>query len=291
MKPIIYFLFILSILLLPMLIADKITENLYTKTHKYYMTHNEFLNADYCIRRNQDMEGEKKVAEFLNSRFYDLFNQPFFRNYDEELQYKGVDIQFAIPNVCYKYICDEKCSLYWANKTLQTFALEIDYFPNRKKKQNKETEKKLHIGWLLDNSHINNSYNFIYLDSVHDDEGDYSVDKFQINHIEKVTCYIVRKDVLHKYLNGLGWTKEKLLEKSKEIRETNGKCEMIYPAENPVNNIKFHINLKTQEKSVNILVTRKALEKLADFVYIYDFGNVTFNYVRQKKSSKFFIEK
>lgn len=294
MKPLIYLLIILSILLLPMLVADKITDNLYNKTYTN-MKYTDYLNADYYNRRNQDMEGEKKVSDFLDSKLYPYLQTnnefPFARNYDENLQYKGVDCQFAIQNLGCNYICDEKCALYYANKNLQTFALEIDYYPNRKKKQNKETEKKLHIGWLLDNSHINNSYNFIYLDSVHNDEGDYSVDKFQTNHIEKVTCYIVRKDVLHKYLYGLGWTAEKLLEKSKQIRETNGKCEMIYPAENPINNIKFHINTNTQEKSVNILVTRKALEKLADFVYRYDFGNVTFNYVRQNTTSKFFIKK
>jgi hypothetical protein len=246
------------------------------------MTHNDYLKNDYYNRRKQDMEGEKKVSEFLDTFLYNLFNQPFYRNHnDKELQYKGVDIQFNIPNLSYKYICDEKCSLYWTNKNLQTFALEIDYINNG---------GNLHPGWLLDKTHINNAYNFIYLDSVHDDEGDYSVDKFKTNDIEKVTCYIVRKDVLHKYLNGLGWTKEKLLEKAKEVRETNGKCEMCYPAKNSINNIRFHINLKTQEASVNVLITREALEKMADFIYTYDFGNVTFNYVRKNCSSTFFIK-
>lgn len=245
------------------------------------MTQKQLLKTDYNYRRKTDMEGEKKVSEFLDTFFYNLLNQPFYRNHnDKELQYKGVDIQFNIPNIGYKYICDEKCSLYWANKNLQTFALEIDYINNG---------GNLHTGWLLDKTHINNSYNFIYLDSVHDDEGDYDVDKFKPSHIEKTTCYIVRKDILHKYLNGLGWDREALLNKAKEIRETNGKCEMCYPAENSINNIKFHINLKTQEKSVNILVTRKALEKLADFIYTYDFGNITLHYVRQNCLSTFFI--
>lgn len=279
MKQLIYLLTILSIMMLFAVITP-------IYIHKYNttmttMTRKQFLKTDYNYRRKKDMEGEKKVAEFLDSRLYNLFNQPFYRNHDDsKLQYKGVDIQFNIPNIGYKYICDEKCSLYWANKNLKTFALELNYINNG---------GNLHIGWLLDSTHINNSYNFIYLDSVHDDEGDYDIDKFKPSHIEKTTCYIVRKDVLHKYLYGLGWTEEKLLEKSKEIRETNGKCEMCYPSNNPINNIRFHINQKTQEASVNVLITREALTKLADFIYTHDFGNITFNYVRKNCYSNFFI--
>ena len=66
----------------------------------------------------------------------------------------------------------------------------------------------------------------------------------------------------------IGWTEEKLKEKCKEIRKTDGKCEMNY------GEVRFFFSKQLLEKPINILVSRDLLSRLADFTYTYKKGDI-----------------
>lgn len=203
--------------------------------------------------RSYDTRACDIVNEYLDNNLY-----PFFVEFERidtfKEQIHGIDCTFTdYKNFC--YTCDEKAAVKWSNKDLKTFALELKYI-NR--------AGNLHRGWFLDTTQENNSYNFIYTDKVRDNEGDFDYNTFTPDNIKEVTCYIVRKNKIKEYFSSIGWNEEKLLEKAREIRRTNGNCEMC---DLNKDGLRFHFAKNLPEKCINVLISRNKLQDLADYVF------------------------
>jgi hypothetical protein len=229
------------------------------------MLFNVFATDDFTDGKlsNENIETSNEIVEeFLEEHYYPHFTKNFERITEKDKQVIGIDCTFTIKN--YDYICDEKAACGWANKNLQTFSLELTYI-NR--------AKKLHKGWYLDNTHVSNSFNLVYTDVIRDNEGDFSYYTFEKEHIKELTSILVRKEKLNEYLNSIGWTKEKLLEKAKEIRETNGNCEM---GKKDIDEVRFYYCKNLPELPTNILIKREKLLELSDLTFIYNRGVIEF---------------
>lgn len=219
----------------------------------------------YEAYRNFDNRACEVVNEFLDENFYPYITNSFKRTEKTDKQVQGIDCVFA-DRYHNHYICDEKSAVKWTNKTLKTHAFEIQ-FVNR--------AGNLHDGWFLAKNQINNSYNLIYTDKINDDEGDFDYHTFTSEQIRELHGYVIKKEKLKEYLYSLGLTEEQMLAKCKEIRETDGKCDM---GDISRDGYKYSISKQLPEKPINILIDRNMLDVLADYTYIYNRGNWSINH-------------
>lgn len=209
--------------------------------------------SDYEEYRNYDARACDIVNKYLDEHLYPLFvESDRISSFNQQI--RGLDCTFTDYSQ-FTYKCDEKAAVKWANKNLKTFSLELKYV-NR--------AGNLHRGWFLDESQENNCYNFIYTDKIRDDEGDFNYQTFTEENIKEVTCYIVRKNKLHEYFRSIGWTNERLLEKCREIRRTNGKCDLC---DLDKDGLRFHFSKNLPEKPINVLISRNTLQYIADYVF------------------------
>lgn len=193
------------------------------------------------ILRREDEKCSEIVSAFLDKNFYNKCDF-FERVFDKERQISGIDVIFEKNNE--KYICDEKSAIRYVNRFLKTYSMELSFI-NRK--------NELNLGWLLDESKINNSFAFIYIDKAKHD----SIQSE--NDIEQVEIIIVKKNKILNYLNNLGLDKKKLIEFSIFLRN-NEKCNFLIE-----NGLKIICSKKLFEKPVNILIPRLILRQLSDF--------------------------
>lgn len=103
----------------------------------------------YNTFRQRDMIAERELAKYLDKHLYtkDIFTKAQ-RTDSVEDQINGSDIIISIPSLGIdNAVVDEKASIYYINKDLRTFVLEISFL-----------NRGLHYsdGWF-----INNSLNFL----------------------------------------------------------------------------------------------------------------------------------
>lgn len=196
---------------------------------------------DESIFRVSDEAMSENIGDFLDRTLYKENTTDFERVYDKERQVKGIDTIFTLFDE--RYHCDEKASVRWRN--LNTFSLEISFINRR---------GDVVDGWFVSDKCENDSYLFIWID----DHGDG----------EKVEAALVRKKSLMDYIESIGWTKEKMKEKSQQIREQDGIG--INFGNLKKNGCKFSFSRKLVEKPINILLPRETLINLADFVFRRD---------------------
>lgn len=215
--------------------------------------------------RSYDNRACKIVNEFLDEKFYPYITITFQRTEKVDKQVQGIDCLFVDRNHT-RYICDEKSAVKYTNKKLKTHAFEIQFI-NR--------AGNLHDGWFIEKNQINDTYNLIYTDRINDEEGDFDYQTFTSDQIRELHGYIIRKENLKAYLYSLGVTEELMLAKCKEIRETDGKCDM---GDIERDGYRFYFSKQLPEKPINILIDRKMLDVLADYTYIYNKGNWSINF-------------
>lgn len=217
--------------------------------------------TDYETYRNYDNRACEIVNNFLDSKLYPYFTKKFKRINNTEKQIQGIDCAYKTINDNL-YACDEKAAVKWTNKKLTTHAFELQFI-NR--------AGSLQKGWFLAENQINNSYNLVYTDKINDDEGDFDYFSFTEDQIRELHSYIVMKNKIKQYLYSLGVSEEKMLAKCKEIRETDGKCDM---GDIEKDGYRFSFSKKLPEKPINILIDRKMLDVLADITYTYENGAI-----------------
>ena len=209
--------------------------------------------SDYEEYRSYDTRACEIVNDYLDENLYPLFcDSDRITSFSQQIH--GIDCTFT-DYAGFNYICDEKAAVKWSNKNLKTQALELKYV-NR--------AGNIHRGWFLDESHENNCYNFIYTDKITNDEGDFDYKNFTPEDIKQVECYIVRKVKLQEYFNAIGWPTDKLIEKCREIRRTNGKCDMC---DLTTDGLRFHFSKNLPEKPINVLISRNTLQDLSDYIF------------------------
>lgn len=220
--------------------------------------------TSYESYRNYDNRACEIINEFLDSNCYPYLTKSFGRTNKKDKQIKGIDCVFATSEN--RYICDEKAAVKWSNKTLNTYAYELQFI-NR--------AGNLQLGWFLADNQLNNSYNLIYTDKVNDDEGEFNYHTFTKSDIRVLTSYIIKKQAVKDYLYSIGLTEEKMLEKCKEIRETDGKC---YLGDVNKDGYAFRISKQLPEKPINILISRDKLRELSDYLFKYEKGDTKIYY-------------
>lgn len=193
--------------------------------------------------REEDENMVNIVSQFLVENFYKKLTNSFEIVTDKNRQIKGIDSIFIIDG--FEYVCDEKSTVRYINKNLQTFSLELSFI---------DRNGNLMDGWLVDNHKINNSFLFIYVDEAKQNI------LSCVEDIKKIEILLIKKEEILKYLENLGWTKEKLLKKAVQVRNNLEEyCGNIYK-----NHCKFVCSRQLYEQPVNVLLQRKVLRKLAD---------------------------
>ena len=185
--------------------------------------------------RNEDITLSDAVYSILDQTFYPTQTTNFERVTDAIRQKQGVDVMFNIGDK--HYIADEKAAVHYYN--LKTFILELSFI-NR--------AGKLNSGWFLNEQNVNDSYVLTW------------IDKDEQTGKKSLTVAVVMADALHNYLDGLGWTREKLIRKITRIRsgeDTN--MGNLYR-----NGCKFSYSPDKPEQPINILLPRDVYMKLAD---------------------------
>lgn len=135
----------------------------------------------YNSFRTKDMEAERELAKYLDKRLYtkDIFTRAE-RTDNATTQINGSDIILSIPSLgIMDAVVDEKASIYYINKNLRTFVLEVSFL-----------NRGLHYceGWFIDD---NLSTDYYLMQWIKADVSDpWQVKEYNITEIE---CVLVSK--------------------------------------------------------------------------------------------------
>jgi hypothetical protein len=204
-------------------------------------------------RRITDSNAEQELALFLDQYLYPHLNThtqfTYTRAKTREEQLKGVDI--IASNTRKSYYIDEKAQLYYINKSLPTFAFEVDSIQ-------KEVYRK---GWLINDELITDYYLLIWPYAVHTD-----LTKIKYYDFTKLECLMILKSKVIHYLMDAEWDEQRLTSLSRKLSESKyvGKYEIDHPD--------FYMYKsdakKYNEAPTNLVIYRKTLRELADAEYI-----------------------
>ena len=160
----------------------------------------------YNTFRSKDMEAERELAKFLDKHLYtnSIFTRAE-RTDNASTQIDGSDIILSIPSLGIRdAVVDEKASIYYINKDLRTFVLEISFL-NRGYQYNE--------GWFVDESLSTEYYLMQWIKAN-------VADPWQVkeNNITEIECVLISKAKLKEYFDNEGYDKAKLLQTAKKIR-------------------------------------------------------------------------
>ncbi len=201
----------------------------------------------YNTFRKNDMNVEREVANYLDKYLYsrDMFTQAE-RTDDANNQINGSDIIISIPDKNLENIVvDEKAAIYYVNKNLQTFALELSFL-----------NSGLHYseGWFVNTNLATEYYLIQWLNA--NVEKPYQIRETNITEIE---CVLVSKKKLHEYFESFGYTVEKFKEIDSSIRKTG-----IVP-QAPTKEFRFYSSPQLAEKPINVLLNKAVYIRLGEF--------------------------
>jgi hypothetical protein len=204
------------------------------------------MTDDYESRRNKDDKDEKLVGEWLDKYFYPTWTSTSTRNFDKELQIRGLDISVTSYEGI-KYTIDEKAATHWIGKSLQTFAQELNSV---------NTKGELYTGWLFQTNSASEYLMEIWVDGVD------SIDNklHEGTDITDITITLVNKKDLLRYIAKRGGTASQLISFANDIRNygfrhhTGGSCDYDYWRD-----LKVVVQKEYQERAANILIPRSVL--------------------------------
>ena len=162
---------------------------------------------------------------------------------------EGSDIILSIPSLNIRdAVVDEKASIYYINKDLRTFVLEISFL-----------NRGFHYseGWFVDDSLVTDYYLMQWIKAN-------VADPWQVkeNNITEIECVLVSKAKLKAYFASEGYDKERLLQIAQQMRASNQK--MINPTGKPY---RFFYTMNLAEKPVNILLNKEEYIRMGEFHY------------------------
>ena len=204
----------------------------------------------YNTFRSKDMEAERELAKFLDKHLYtnNIFTRSD-RTDDSATQVAGSDIILSVPSLGIKdAVVDEKASIYYINKDLRTFVLEISFL-NKGLCYNE--------GWFVDETLSTEYYLLQWIKADIADSW-----KVKEDNITEIECVLISKAKLKKYFEYEGYNKATLLQIAQEMRATHKT--MIAPPGKPY---RFYFTQKLAEKPVNILLNKEEYIRLSEFHY------------------------
>ena len=202
----------------------------------------------YNTFRTKDMEAERELAKYLDKHLYTngMFTRAE-RTDNAATQMGGSDIVVSIPSLNIQdAIVDEKASIYYINKDLRTFVLEISFL-NR--------GYQIQEGWFV-NEQLSTQYYLMQWIKAN------VADSWQVkeNNITEIECVLVSKAKLKAYFESEGYDKTRLLQLAQEMRLRNQT--MLAPSGKPY---RFYFTQKLAEKPVNILLNKEEYIRLGEF--------------------------
>lgn len=126
--------------------------------------------------RNNDEKKSDIVSKFIEENFYKLKTKNFSRITNKEQQIQGIDVIFDFNDE--NYVCDEKSAVSYINKPLFTFAFELSFL---------DRSGNLHLGWLLNDKNVNNSYLICWINKAKTDN------LTEISDIQEVEIALIKK--------------------------------------------------------------------------------------------------
>ena len=206
---------------------------------------------DYGTQKKKDMEAEKELSKFLDKYLYtkDIFSKAERTN-DQDAQINGSDIIVSIPSLGIENgIVDEKASIYYINKDLKTFVLEISF---------KNINGDFSDGWFINESLSTQYYLIQWIKANVEDS--YAVKSEDITEIE---CVLVSKSKIVEYLKNEGLGRENLLRIANYLRRKN---QANYTFGNKP--YRIHYSSGLNERPVNLLLNISEYIRLGEFHYI-----------------------
>lgn len=196
------------------------------------------------------MEAERELAKFLDKHLYtkDIFTRSD-RTDNASTQIDGSDIIISIPSLGIRdAIVDEKASIYYINKDLRTFVLEISFL-NR--------GYQIQEGWFV-NDQLSTQYYLMQWIKAN------VADPWQVKegNITEIECVLVSKKKLKDYFEREGYDKTRLIQLSQQMRASQQK--MLAPSGKPY---RFFFTQNLAEKPVNILLNKEEYIRLGEFHY------------------------
>ncbi len=196
------------------------------------------------------MAAERELARYLDKHLYckDMFSKAE-RTDSAKNQIDGSDIIVSIPGLKISdAIVDEKASIYYINKDLRTFVLEISFL--NKGFQYSE-------GWFVNDSLSTDYYLMQWIKAN-------VTDPWQVkeNNISEIECVLISKSKLKEYFESEGYNKNRLLNIAQQMRVNNTK--MIAPSGKPY---RFFFTQNLAERPVNILLNKEEYIRLGEFHY------------------------
>ena len=208
------------------------------------------MNMAYNTFRSKDMVAERELAKFLDKHLYtqNIFTKAE-RTDDANSQIEGSDIILSIPSLnIQNAVVDEKASIYYINKNLRTFVLEISFL-NR--------GYQIQEGWFV-NDNLSTEYYLMQWIKAN------VANPWQVkeDNITEIECVLVSKKKLKDYFESEGYDKTRLIQLSQQMRASQQK--MLAPTGKPY---RFYFTQKLAEKPVNILLNKEEYIRLGEFHY------------------------
>lgn len=197
------------------------------------------------------MNAEKELSKFLDKYLYtkDIFSKAERTN-DENEQISGSDIIVSIPSLEIEDgIVDEKASIYYINKDLKTFVLEISFY-NR--------NGKLNDGWFVDDSLSTQYYLIQWIKANVEDPWEVMSDN-----ITEIECVLVNKAKLAAYFENEKLDRKSLLRIANYMRRMN-KAKFTF-GNKPYC---LHYSATLNERPVNLLLNKEEYIRLSELHYV-----------------------
>lgn len=207
--------------------------------------------------RKNDMAIEREIASYLDEN---LYSKPIFKEfartdtYDEQIS--GSDLILSTSDgKLDRVVVDEKVASRYANVGLNTFSLELSFIGRNGKKR---------CGWFIDSSKKTEYYLFGWINKAeipfNDNSNRYETDLIKKENIKEIEWALVSRQKIQKFLDGKGWTLEKLARQDEKIRE-NGRV----ATKDFIDDISFRYSDGYIEKPINILLKKETYIKLSDY--------------------------
>ena len=207
--------------------------------------------------RKNDSKAEREIAAFLDKHLYsdkELFTE-FARTDDFDEQIRGSDVILSLHSKKLdRIIVDEKVAVRYANANLDTFSLELSFINKADKKT---------IGWFLDSSKATQYYLLGWIVKADipylEDKKKWDVYSITRDNIKELDWALVSRQKIAKFLEGKGWTLDKLGRQDTKIRENGGVATKEF-----IDDVSFRYSPMYVEKPINILLKKKTYMEIAD---------------------------
>lgn len=192
------------------------------------------------------MKAERELAKFLDRYFYtDRMFSKVKRNDDEVAQMEGSDIVVSIPDLeIQDAIVDEKAAIYYINKDLKTFVLELSFI---------DCSLQHRQGWFVNPDLTTEYYLMQWIKAD-------VADPVMVNEqdVTEIECVLVSRRKLFDYFRDYGYDVERLNEISRKIRRDKS-----YRAPR-AERFRFLCSGSLAEKPVNVLLDKDVYIRLSE---------------------------